>query len=60
MFSIDPTIPIKYQDMKTKAFLNLNQVSSSPFKTLSNLRVTKVGVYPVYEAGGSLRCNLHQ
>ncbi len=53
MFSIDPTILLKYKNMKDGTFLSLNDSSSTPYRLLTAHRVTKVGVYVVYEAGGA-------
>jgi hypothetical protein len=53
IFNIDPTMPIKYKNMKDNTFLNFSEAAGKPIKIINQMRITKVGVYPIYEAGDS-------
>lgn len=51
IFSIDPTMPIKYKNMRDGSFFNLTD-ANKPINIINQMRISKVGIYPVYEAGG--------
>ncbi len=48
IFQIDPLMPIKYKNLKDSTFINLNDKNTKPINIFKQLRINKIGVYPVY------------
>ena len=51
IFNIDPSMPVRYKNMKESYFINLNTGLKTPIKIINEVKISKVAVCPVYEAG---------
>lgn len=53
LFCLDPTINFNYMNMKERTFISLGDKHSLPIKIFNQARINKVGIYPIFEAGGN-------
>jgi hypothetical protein len=51
IFNIDQSMPIRYKNLKDSYFVNLNTGLKTPLKIINEVKISKIGVCPIYEAG---------
>ena len=44
-------MPIRYKNLKDSYFVNLNTGLKTPLKIINEVKISKIGVCPIYEAG---------
>jgi hypothetical protein len=51
IFDLNASIPLKYKNMRDNGFINFSEKGPNPINIINQLRISKIGVYPVFEAG---------